>query len=166
MITSPAPLASSLPKQSVQRVKRGVAIAAAGMAAAYGLRRLLAFRNSETRQYHRQMNEWLSARLEQLSKALELTEELSAQMTKEIQCASRMAMKLASKARHAQPEKGDLFRILLEKRLVGMKARLHNMLDLTEAAHAEALHEFYEELRIRIFGEGVTEGHASVPKTI
>jgi len=168
MVTSPTPTVSVLPKQSeqVRRVKRGVVVAAAGMVAAYGIRRLLAFRTSETRQYHRQMKEWLATRLERLSQSLDLTADLSARMTKEIQCASRTAMKLASKARHAKPEKGDLFRILLEKRLVGMKARLHNMLDLSEAAHAGALHEFYEELRMWIFGERVTEVHASVPETI
>lgn len=152
MLTTPT---ASVPIRSKQarRLRIGFAVAA-GTAAAYGAARLLARKNFRSQDAQHHFKQWLSSRLRDLSSALGLTAELSAKVTKEIQRASRLAMKLAMKSQKSKPDVGDLLRILAEKRLLAMKQRLHRMLDLTDASQAHALRNFYEEVRERIFGTG------------
>lgn len=150
-ITMPdAPLIRS---KQTRRVRVGLAVAA-GTAVAYGAARLV--KHSRTRHDAHEMKAWLGARLGELSGALALTADASQKMTKEIRCASRMALKLETKSRNVKPEVGDLLRIVADKRLLKMKLRLHRMLDLSEASHANALRDFYEELHRWVF-TGVAE---------
>ncbi|MDP4198603.1 MAG: hypothetical protein Q8922_00295 [Bacteroidota bacterium] len=144
---------SARPEQ-VRRAGIGLAMAAAGAAAAYGIGRIFLKRNSAARQYRHQLEEWLDRRLETLSQVLGTTAEIANQLRDEVRSAARAALSMAQKSRTIKPEKRNLIEIELDRRLLKMKMKIHKILDISEAAQTEALHRFYEELRSWIVSAG------------
>jgi len=142
--------------RSAKGMKIGFA-AAIAVAGAYSIGRLFINRNSGFRQYKKRMEEWLKPRLESLSETLGATGEMASQISEVVQSASRMMLCLGQKAKRSKPEKRDLLEIILETRLLKMKAKIHKLLNITEASQAEALHSFYEELRGWVIPAAVTE---------
>ena len=127
-------------------MKIGIAVAGA-IAGAYGIRWAFSRRSSGFRQYKNRLEEWLNIRMVSLSESLGATAEIAGRISDEVRSASKTMLCLTEKARKAKPEKRDMIEIVVDRRFLKMKAKIHKLLDLTEAAQAEALHGFYEELR-------------------
>lgn len=148
MTTLTMPIVEKMSNKSAtaSRMKMGLTVAAA-VAGAYGIGRAISERKSGFRQYKHRMEEWLDPRLQSLAETLGTTSETMRRISGEVGSAARLMLRVAEKAKRVSPKKRDTLEIVLDKRLVKMKMRIHKLLDLTEAVQAEALHSFYEELR-------------------
>ena len=126
--------------------KVGLMVAGA-VAAGVVVSRFLFMKTSSFGKYKSRMEEWLTPRLTTLMETLAVTPEVAEKITDEIQSASRACIWIGYGARKANPEKSDMLEIVLEKRLLKMKSKVHKLLEIKDAAQSAALHGFYEELR-------------------
>ncbi|MFI5202789.1 MAG: hypothetical protein ACHQNE_10410, partial [Candidatus Kapaibacterium sp.] len=61
--------------------------------------------------------------------------------------ATRASMKFIAKARESKDGLRGVLMTAFEKRLMKMKKRVNDILNLTESAQEKMIHKFYEELR-------------------
>ncbi len=155
MTTSAVPITHKFPDDSkqIKWAKVGFTVAAA-VAAAIGIRRVFLKRGKGFHQYKHHFEEWLTPRLRTLSETLGVSSEVESQMSKEVHAAAKATLCMGRASQKVRANKRDLIEIGLERRLLKMKKRIHQMIDIKEAAQATALHEFYEELRQWLIPKG------------
>ena len=132
-------------KTSVGKNIRLGLLAAGAAAGVYGISRSVAQRRTRSRERRRFMN-WLEPRLQTLGAALGTTSEVMQAIAHEVTSVARMTTCLARASQKVPPAKQDLLEIAIDKRILRMKKKVHRMLDVTERAQANALHDFYREL--------------------
>ena len=130
-----------------RNLTRGLLIGAGVLATGITVSKLLSSRRSSVHQYRKQVDAWLTERLDTLEHTLGIAEKEYRSVKKEIERTVRLATFLAKKAKHASPQTRDLLAIALDKRLFKMRKRIHNIIDTTEETHITSLQKFYDELR-------------------